>query len=180
MDPRDAPGEPARARRIVAGVSGSPGSLTALHRAADEARHRGGELWVVLAWQSPGGELGARHHHGGPPLHELCRSDAVARLRGVLDEAFGGRGAGVTLAGVAARGAPGPALLELACRPDDLIVVGTGARRRWPRSSVAAHCLRFAPCPVLAVPPSPLEADLAQVRRSILWRRPIDVGELTR
>lgn len=51
-------GEGERRRRVVAGVSGSPGSLAALRRAADEAR-RGAEaeLLVVLAWEPPGGDL---------------------------------------------------------------------------------------------------------------------------
>lgn len=46
--------------RVVVGVSGSLGSLTALCRAAAEARLRGASLWPVLAWEPPGGELAAR------------------------------------------------------------------------------------------------------------------------
>jgi hypothetical protein len=40
--------------RVVVGVSGSLGSLTALCRAAAEARLRGASLWPVLAWEPPG------------------------------------------------------------------------------------------------------------------------------
>src|SRR5258708_19409361 len=38
--------------RIVVGVDGSPGSVRALLWAADEARHRHGQLRVVLAWEA--------------------------------------------------------------------------------------------------------------------------------
>src|SRR2546430_16230079 len=54
--------------RVVVGVSGSPGSLTVLGRATDEARRRGAELRPVPAWEPPGGDLAAR------------RSPAVAGL----------------------------------------------------------------------------------------------------
>ncbi|MYQ94532.1 universal stress protein, partial [Streptomyces sp. SID4946] len=37
------------AARVLVGVSGSPGSLAALGRAAVEARLRGAELWPVTA-----------------------------------------------------------------------------------------------------------------------------------
>lgn len=40
------------AARLVVGVSGSLGSLTALSLAADVARYRGAELWPVLASSS--------------------------------------------------------------------------------------------------------------------------------
>ena len=56
MSESDAPS----AARVVVGVSGSTGSLAALCRAAGEARHRGAELWPVLAWEPPGGDLAAR------------------------------------------------------------------------------------------------------------------------
>lgn len=41
--------------RVVVGVSGSLGSVTALSRAAAEARRREAELWPVLVWEPPGG-----------------------------------------------------------------------------------------------------------------------------
>ncbi|WP_328623459.1 universal stress protein [Streptomyces sp. NBC_00354] len=66
---------------------------------------------------------------------------------------------------------------------DDLLVVGTGSRGpllRALRPSVARYCLAHAPCPVLAVPPSPFQADLDAVRRRIAWRRPVDTAGLAR
>ncbi|MEU9106349.1 hypothetical protein AB0D54_18735 [Streptomyces xanthophaeus] len=85
-------------RRVLVGVTGTAGNLTALHRAAAEARGRRAELWAVLAWRSPGGELGSRNGLGTAALVE-CRAAAVERLREVLDAAFGAVRPGVTLAG---------------------------------------------------------------------------------
>ncbi|MEV7590036.1 universal stress protein [Streptomyces sp. NPDC089922] len=168
-------------RRVVVGATGTPGSLAALHRAAAEARVRDAELWVVLAWQSPGGELGSRNGLGPTALAE-CRAAAVERLRELLDAAFGALKPGVTLSGFAVRGTPGAALVGTACDPDDLLVVGTGPRgplRRLVRPSVARYCLAHAACPVLAVPPSPLQSDLEAVHRRNTWRIPLDLRELT-
>ncbi|MFD3805477.1 universal stress protein [Streptomyces sp. NPDC058611] len=65
---------------------------------------------------------------------------------------------------------------------DGLLVVGTGSRsplRRLVRPSVARHCLAHAACPVLTVPPSPLQADFDEVHRRNVWRVPLDARELT-
>ncbi|MFJ2823935.1 universal stress protein [Streptomyces toxytricini] len=170
-----------RHQRVVTGVSGSPGSLTALHRAAAEARLRNAELWVVLAWQAPGGAqpLG-RHCGGGTSSPAPGRAAAVEQLRGALDTAFGTVRPGVTLAGLTVRGTPGAALVDATRDADDLIVVGTGSRSliRRLRPSVARYCQTHAACPVLAVPPSPLQADLDAVHRRNLWRLPLDLREL--
>ncbi|MGP3690242.1 universal stress protein [Streptomyces sp. IBSNAI002] len=166
--------------RVVVGATGTLGSLAALHRAAAEARVRDAELWVVLAWQSPGGELGSRNGLG-PSVPAECRAAAVGRLREVLDTAFGAVKPGVTLAGLTVRGTPGAALVDTAREPDDLLVVGTGPRtplRRFVRPSVARYCLAHAACPVLVVPPSPLQADLDAAHRRNFWRIPLDPREL--
>ncbi|WP_428950889.1 universal stress protein [Streptomyces sp. cg35] len=170
-----------RAPRVVAGVSGSPGSLTALHRAAAEARRSGAELWAVLAWAPPGGELGHRGPSAPAVLAE-CRRVAGERLLLTLGGAFGRTVPGVRLAGVVVRGTPGAALVGIADRPDDLLVLGAGSRgrlRRALRPSAARYCLAHARCPVLAVPPSPLQHDLNAMHRRITWRAPVDLRELT-
>ncbi|MEV0012084.1 universal stress protein [Streptomyces sp. NPDC047973] len=154
-------------RRVVVGVSGSLGSLTALHRATAEARERGSELYAVLAWQLPGGGLGGRATYGTAVLRE-CREAAVEDLCTALDTAFAAGGPGVPLVGRTVRGEPGAVLVDAVRSSDDLLVVGTGIRGRWLpglRAPVARHCLAHAPCPVLAVPPNPLEAEIAAVRR---------------
>ncbi|MFD3701066.1 universal stress protein [Streptomyces sp. NPDC058646] len=167
-------------RRIVVGVSGTPGSLSALHRAAEEARLRDAELWAVMAWQAPGGELASRNSCGVPALADY-RAAAAERLRELLDGAFGAAHPGVTLAGLTVRATPGAALVDTARRSGDLLVVGTGSRsplRRLVRPSVARYCLAHAACPVLTVPPSPLQAALDEVHRRNFWRVPLDVREL--
>ncbi|MET3987989.1 nucleotide-binding universal stress UspA family protein [Streptomyces sp. PvR034] len=174
-------GEERAVRRVVVGATGTPGSLAALHRGVAEARVRGAELWVVLAWQPPGGDLAGRGQ-GATQVLAACRTAAVDRLREVLDTAFGAAPPGVPLAGVAVRGTPGAALVDTARGPDDLLVVGTGSRaplRRLLRPSVSRYCLAHAACAVLAVPPSPLQAELESVHRRNLWRLPLDPRELT-
>lgn len=74
-------------RRVVVGVSGSLGSLAALHRAAEEARRTEAELLTVLAWTPPGGEHSVRRAPC-PPLISACRETAVERLGTALAEAF--------------------------------------------------------------------------------------------
>ncbi|MFD9793916.1 universal stress protein [Streptomyces sp. NPDC059070] len=172
--------EQGRERRVVVGVSGSLGSLTALHRAAAEARRTGAVLRAVLAWAPPGGELGHRARPE-PSVVEECRRVAGERLLQALDDAFGPGGPDVATKGLIIWGTPGVALVRAADGPDDLLVVGAGARGRLHRllhPSVARYCLAHATCPVLAVPPSPLQDELESVRRRITWRVPVDLAEL--
>ncbi|MFD9480493.1 universal stress protein [Streptomyces nojiriensis] len=71
--------------------------------------------------------------------------------------------------------------MDTARDPEDLLVVGTGSRtvwRRLVRPSVARYCVAHAACPVLAVPPSPLQAELESVHRRNVWRIPLDLREL--
>ncbi|MGW3227052.1 universal stress protein [Kitasatospora sp. NPDC001095] len=155
-------------RRIVVGVSGSLGSLAALHHAVAEARRTDAEVLGVLCWTPPGDELGYRRTPC-PPVVDAGRDAAVARLRQALDEAFAGRHAGVRLRCQAVRGDTGHTLVRCADRPGDLLVLGAGRERgplaRLVHPSVAAYCVRHATCPVLAVPQPPLQRDLAALRR---------------
>ncbi|WP_371675451.1 universal stress protein [Streptomyces sp. NBC_01276] len=48
-------------------------------------------------------------------------------------------------------------LVDVARDPDDLLAVGSGPRGPL-RPSTARYVLAHAPCPVLTVPPSPLQA----------------------
>lgn len=174
---------PSAAPRVLVGVSGSPGSLTALARAAEEARCRGAELWPVLAWEPPGGDLAACR----PPVASAMVGEweevAQARLLTSLCAVFGGTDTGLPGRVLLVRGAPGPALVRTADRDDDLLVLGAGARGRlrralWP--SVGRYCLAHAGCPVLAVPPSPLRAALATLHRRNALRLRLDTRLLAR
>ncbi|MFJ5975012.1 universal stress protein [Streptomyces sp. NPDC093060] len=174
---------PPSAARVVVGVSGSLGSLTALGRAADEARRRGAELWPVLAWEPPGGDQTARRFPASAAMVEEWERLARERLVGALREVFGGTDTGLPGQTLVARGAPGWALVQIADRKDDILVVGAGRRGGLHRAlspSVGRYCLAHAACPVLAVPPSPLQAALAAVHRRNTWRLRLDTGDLQR
>ncbi|MEV7600797.1 universal stress protein [Kitasatospora sp. NPDC089797] len=154
--------------RIVVGVSGSLGSLAALHHAVTEARRTDVEVLAVLCWTPPAGELGYRRSVC-PPVVDAGRDAAVARLRQALDEAFAGCYAGVRLRCQAVRGETAHTLVRCADRPDDVLVLGAGRERgrlsRLIRPSVTAYCVRYATCPVLTVPRPPLQRDLEALER---------------
>lgn len=157
--------------RVVVGVSGSLNSLTALHRAADEARRRDALLVPVLAWEPPGGESAYRRSPC-PPLLAEAEHRAVIRLDTALEQAFAGFPPGPVMRAAVVRGPAGPALVEEAAEPGDLLVVSGGRRTRM-RSVLPApvprYCLRYAACPVFVVPPSDLLAHLgrATLRRVV-------------
>ncbi|WP_019931852.1 universal stress protein [Nocardia sp. BMG111209] len=151
--------------RIVVGVSGSLGSLAALHRAVGEARRRPeAEVVAVLAWQPPGGEY-AQSRYPCPELLDVARSAARGRLLAALDDAFAGIDPGVPLRAELIRGEPVDALLACAEQPDDLLVVGSGGGRlrRGLRRPVSARLVRRAVCPVLVVPKPELQRELERV-----------------
>ena len=120
--------------RVVVGVSGSLGSLTALGRAAEEARLRGAVLWPVLAWEPPSG-ASAAHRPTALALvvmewPRLARRRLAAALTGV----FGETGPAVPVPALGVPGAPGPVLVALGGRAGALLAVGTGRRGRLHRA----------------------------------------------
>ncbi|MFJ1708435.1 universal stress protein [Kitasatospora sp. NPDC088346] len=162
-----AEGREPRPTRVVVGISGSLGSLAALHRAVDEAHRRDAEVLAVLAWQPPGGEHGYRRSPC-PPVLAAVRAAAADRLRTALDNAFGSAGPTVPLHAELVRAEPGAALAALADRPEDLLVVGAGSGnwlRRGMRPSVTRFCVRRASCPVLVVPRPAMLRELDWPRR---------------
>ncbi|RKE19966.1 universal stress protein [Streptomyces sp. TLI_171] len=147
--------------RVVVGVSGSLGSLAALHRAVAEARRSGGEVLALHTWEPPSGEFGHRRSPC-PPLLAAVREAATACLADAMTEAFGGADPGVPLAARTVRGRTAPVLLAAAGRPTDLLVLGPSGSwlHRGLRGSVGTQCLRRAGCPVLVVPRPELALDL--------------------
>jgi nucleotide-binding universal stress UspA family protein len=143
--------------RVVVGVSGSESSLAALHRAAEEARRRGAVLVPVLVWHPVGGEMAYRAHPC-PPLLKQWEQSACDRLDAAFDRTFGGCPADLKVEPLVVRAErPGPALVEIADRPGDLLVVGTGKRGRLARlfhGSVSRYCLAHARGFVLGVAPT--------------------------
>ena len=175
----------AAVRRVVVGVHGSLGSLQALRLAADEARAREATLVAVIAWVPPGGDL-AERSHPSPYLRRIWREAARQRLADAFDAGLGGLPDDVAVVARVERGEPGPVLVDVAASPDDLLVVGTGRRSpigRALRRSIGRYCLAHAKCPVLAVPPSALMAELGNGRLPRSWSlrgRRLPLNELDR
>ncbi len=151
--------------RVIAGVSGSPGSVRALRFAAEVAGLTGAPLIPVLAWTPPGGDMADRRCPS-PYLRRIWSEAAAGRLAESMDLAFGGSPDDVEVRPAVVRGPAGPVLVGVASEPGDLLVVGAGERgplRRWLSGRVARFCLTRAACPVLAVP----ESDLAAATRGL-------------
>jgi nucleotide-binding universal stress UspA family protein len=150
------------AQRVIAGVSGSVRSLAALRVAVNEARRAEAVLLPVLAWSPAGGEIAYRRAPC-PPLLEFWEQSACQQMRTAFDEAFGGEPAAVELHPLVVRAPPGAALVEIAGRSTDLLVVGGGGHGRIARlthGGVTRYCIAHARCPVLAVPPPDLLCEL--------------------
>ena len=161
----------AAVRRVVVGVSGSLGSLQALRLAADEARVRKATLVPVIAWVPPGGDLSERSHPS-PYLRRIWREAARQRLADAFDAGLGGLPDDVAVLARIERGEPGPVLVDVSDGPEDLLVIGTGRRSPIGRAlhkSIGRYCLAHAKCPVLAVPPSALMAELGDGRMKRSW-----------
>jgi len=124
-------------RRVIVGVSGSIAKYAALHAAAALARRCDAELVAV---------------------HAARRADDGETQ--ILDKVFVD-GFGVSPAELGAtvrylQGNPRRALVSSATEPGDVLVVGSGRRRRLSRRrDVSRYCEAHAPCMVVTVPPPP-------------------------
>lgn len=98
--------------RVVVGVSGSPESLHALRHAVELARQYEALLIAVNAQQT-GDRPGPRWQQA-----------AALILRDSFEEGLGGLPRDLECALLAAPGDPGPALLNVADRPNDILVIG--------------------------------------------------------
>ena len=113
--------------RLIVGTSGSPGSLQALRYGESLARAHHAVLIPVIAWELPGGD---RAHRNGSS-HELgkaCREIACQQLRDALAAVWGEVPDDPLVQPQVERGPAGWVLVNLACRPDDVLVVGAGRR----------------------------------------------------
>lgn len=145
--------EPAGARRVVVGVSGSRASLAALGAAASEAKLRGAVLHVVSVDEPtpPRAPYAPAHEaEAAPKQDDLVRGKAATVMPGVP----------VTyqrLHGLA------PLVLQRAAQGAELLVIGRtdpgDASGRTNRADVigptARACVAHAACPVLVVAPTP-------------------------
>ncbi|WP_042426549.1 universal stress protein [Streptacidiphilus anmyonensis] len=182
-----------RPARVVVGVTGSAGSAAALRMAAAEARRSGRVLVAVLAWEPPGGEAAYRLAPD-PDLVRIWERAAIERLSAAFAEAFTGASTemftetatgevdgvpdDVRVERVAVRGPAAYALTELAEHPDDLLVLGAGARRplaRLLRGAVRRRALARAHGPVMLVAPPAEPPTLPRaVRRELRRLTPED------
>ncbi|SEB77123.1 Nucleotide-binding universal stress protein, UspA family [Streptomyces misionensis] len=155
--------------RVVVGVSGSLASLAALRRGVREARRDGRTLVAVVAWEPPEGEtLHARWPDRA--WTGMWEDQARLRLYRAFDEALGGLPADLPVTCLVIRNSPGPALCAVACRSDDLLLVGAarpnGIRARIHRAPVRRYVLATAGCAVLTVPgPRLLPGEARALRR---------------
>ncbi len=157
------------ASRVIAGVSGSPGSLRALRYAEAIARAHMAALIPVIAWQPPGGD----NYHlrmTSDFLRREWEEMGVRRLRDACCSAWGDVPLSPFIHPHVERGPAGWVLVSIASRPGDLLVVGAGRRgtlRRPIGSKVCRYCMTHAQCPVVLVPPP--ELACAPGSRLIAW-----------
>jgi len=139
--------------RIVAGIDGSPSSLSALRWAVRQASLTGAAVDAVIAWHYP--NLGASGSYGmavaeaGPAydfkgLAEKTLNEAVS----TLDPA-----SQVAVRSHVIEGNPVQALLD-ASAGADLLVVGSRGHGGFAEAllgSVSQHLVQHAPCPVVVI-----------------------------
>src|SRR6516165_1028845 len=158
--------------RLIVGTSGSPGSLHALRYGEVLARAHDAVLIPVIAWEVPGESRGRIQ-----PTSELgraCRDLACQRPREALIAVWGEVPGDPLVQPHVERGPAGWVLVNLACRPDDVLVVGAGRRGALGRlafSRVSGYCVAHAQCPVMAVPPPALARELGRGRLAWAIRR---------
>lgn len=161
-------------QRVVLGMSGSLGNLSALHAAVAEARRSHVPLLAVHAWTPVGGDVAYRRAPC-PPLFAAWQKHAEDLLTHAFEAAFGGLPADLDVALAPVRGAAVPVLVQAADRAGDLLVLGAGRRSRLGRvvhGHVTRACATRAHCPILVVPQPAPAATLSA--RFATW----DIGEL--
>jgi nucleotide-binding universal stress UspA family protein len=150
--------------RVIVGVDDSEPGLAALAVAARLAREHGAQLIAVRAWA-----LGLPRH-GGRRMRHLAHPHVVLSFSGaeqrvaakvLVRRAFrsviGGMPAAIPVQIKTPGCDPAVALVGLATRPGDVIVLGRDSGhpfRRLVHGSVSQYCVRHARCPVLLVPKS--------------------------
>jgi len=160
--------------RLIVGTSGSPGSLQALRYGENLARAHHAVLIPVIAWELPGGDRAYRIS-GSHELGKACREIACRQLRDALIAVWGEVPDDPLVQPRVERGPAGWVLVNLACQPDDVLVVGAGRREALGRSvfsRVGRYCAARARCPVVAVPPPALARELYPAMIAVPATRP--------
>jgi nucleotide-binding universal stress UspA family protein len=140
--------------RIVVGVDGSEGSLTALRWALGEARLRGAGVDAIHSWHYP---YAAYTEVTGMAAGVVDRAELEKVGQEVLQktvEAVADEAEGVPVNAVLVQGGAAASLLHAAVGAD-LLVVGTrghGGFTGLLLGSVSQAAVHHAPCPVVVVP----------------------------
>jgi nucleotide-binding universal stress UspA family protein len=148
--------------RVIVGTSGSPGSLRALRYGEVVARAHAAALIPVIAWSPPEGDRAAPRYYPSGALRQVWQDMACQRLRDALIAVWGEVPDDPMVEPHVERGPAGWVLVSLACRPDDLLVVGAGRRGALARTAccrVSRYCVAHAQCPVLTIPPAALAQE---------------------
>lgn len=151
--------------RIVVGVDGSAGALSAVLWAADECRIRNCSLLIVHACDAMDASSVRRSGEAG-----IRAMDAVStRLLQDLSVAASIRQPGVTVGSVLSHSEPAEVLLDLGA-VSELIVVGSrpgGSNTVSMLGSVSHRLAAHAACPVAVIPP-PAVLSTSQPRTSVV------------
>lgn len=168
--------------RVIAGTSGSPGSLRALRYAEIMARAHDAALIPVIAWAPPEGDRAAPRFHTSGGLRQVWQDMACRRLRDALIAVWGEVPDNPMVKPHVERGPAGWVLVNLACRPGDLLVVGAGRRGALARTvsgRVSRYCVANAQCPVLTIPPAALAQETRHGPHSwAFWHRTLTPAQV--
>ena len=162
-----------RSGRVIVGIDPTPSGMAALRRAVEEARERNATLVAVRSWLTQ-----PRMYAVAPHLHDVDEADTRALVDRTFAETLGGYPDDVSVETVVLPDYPGPALVGMAGRDDDLLVLGSGRRnRRGSASRTVRYCAAWAACPVLVVPPPQLARAVSQ--RALLRQLRREIDDLT-
>jgi nucleotide-binding universal stress UspA family protein len=134
-------------RRIVAGIDGSPASLTALEWAARQAEYTEASLEVVAAWEWPTSFGWSFIPDGYDPARDLSQTlePVLAKLRAAHSN--------VVVSSKIVEGHPAPVLIHESVGAD-LLVVGSRGHGEFVGmliGSTSEHCVANAACPVVVI-----------------------------
>ena len=137
---------------VVVGIDGSPGSMTALRFALEEARLRGTTLHVVAAWQFPAMEMA----YAGGASTQVTDLSAELRTRAgqAIDDALAAIEVGdVPVEQHVLEGHASGVLVDAGAGADLLVVGsrGLGGFARMLLGSVGLDVAHHAPCPTVIV-----------------------------
>jgi nucleotide-binding universal stress UspA family protein len=134
-----------RQRRVIVGVDDSLTGWAALRVAVAQAEAAQAQLYAVRV-------LAVASQPAMAGLHEDLVAASYAVVADAFAHALGGPPRSVPALVAAVDGPVGPALVALADRPDDLLVLGARRRRHALGHQPGRYCIARAGCPVLVVP----------------------------